>query len=485
MKSKLLSLLLILSLLLPAAWAEPLEIEPAPAEAAVPEIAEPLAPDVLPNDAAVPLKVTYTGPALSKPYDKTTDVTNALGAWLLDKQPLRSDFTLSGVEAGYESVRVTQYSVGKFAKPDVGSYSLTVTVTLAGDDAAHYTAGTAAIPAAITKRPVTVTPIPGLSKLYDADDPATLGISGVPSGLLPLTVQEIAAGAQLFTGAMSREPGEDVGRYRYRLGTLDFGNPNYDVTIAEEYFTIRPKPIGDDDVALAPIEPQAHSGKPVTPALTLTYGDRTLTQGVDFKAEFADNVNPGTAEVTLTGIGNYTGTRQAAFEIQLFSILDTGVEISKIANQTYTGKALKPALAITHNGQPLAQGKDYRLSYRNNRDVGNATVTVTGKGRYTGTRTVRFTILPAPAALSKVSAGRKRFTAQWKKSRSATGYQVAYSLTKDFANWGDKLVKGKTRLTVKGLKSKKTYYVRVRAYKRVNGKNYYSAWSAVKKVKTK
>ena len=172
MKSKLLSLLLILSLLLPAAWAEPLEIEPAPAEAAVPEIAEPLAPDVFPNDAAVPLKVTYTGPALSKPYDKTTDVSNALGAWLLDKQPLRSDFALSGVEAGYESVRVTQYSVGKFAKPDVGSYSLTVTVTLAGDDAAHYTAGTAAIPAAITKRPVTVTPIPGLSKLYGADDPA-------------------------------------------------------------------------------------------------------------------------------------------------------------------------------------------------------------------------------------------------------------------------------------------------------------------------
>ncbi|MBR3150070.1 MAG: fibronectin type III domain-containing protein [Eubacterium sp.] len=93
------------------------------------------------------------------------------------------------------------------------------------------------------------------------------------------------------------------------------------------------------------------------------------------------------------------------------------------------------------------------------------------------------------AGLSKTSAkaGKNAFTATWKTVKGADGYEVQYSLKKNMKKAKKKTVKGakKTKLKVNKLKAKKTYYVRVRAYKTVNGKKQYSKWSAVKKVKTK
>lgn len=87
--------------------------------------------------------------------------------------------------------------------------------------------------------------------------------------------------------------------------------------------------------------------------------------------------------------------------------------------------------------------------------------------------------------LKKPKRGKKSFTIQWNKAAGVDGYQVQYSLKKNFKKPTTKWVNpGKTKLTVKKLKSKKTYYVRIRAYKKINGKNVYSAWS-VKNVKTK
>lgn len=90
-------------------------------------------------------------------------------------------------------------------------------------------------------------------------------------------------------------------------------------------------------------------------------------------------------------------------------------------------------------------------------------------------------------ALSQLKAGVKSFTAGWKKGAANTGYQLQYALKKRFS--GAKTVKvAKARTltaTVKALKSRKTYCVRVRAYKTVDKQNYYSAWSASKSVKVK
>ena len=90
-------------------------------------------------------------------------------------------------------------------------------------------------------------------------------------------------------------------------------------------------------------------------------------------------------------------------------------------------------------------------------------------------------------ALTKVKGGRKQIQVKWKKNKKVTGYQIAYSLTKDFAIWEDKIVRDpkKTGVTIKGLKSKTTYYVRIRTYKRLNGRRHWSPWSDYMKVKTK
>ena len=167
------------------------------------------------------------------------------------------------------------------------------------------------------------------------------------------------------------------------------------------------------------------------------------------------------------------------------------VKLSKctasVKSQVYTGKLLKPAVTVKYGKKTLKKGTDYTVTYKNNKAVGTATATLTGKGKYTGTKKVTFKILPPKVALSKLKAGTKSFTATWKKGKANTGYQLQYALKKSFS--GAKTVKvakaGTTSATVTKLKSGKTYYVRIRAYKTVGRKNYYSAWSAVKRVKVK
>ena len=89
--------------------------------------------------------------------------------------------------------------------------------------------------------------------------------------------------------------------------------------------------------------------------------------------------------------------------------------------------------------------------------------------------------------LVSLRAGDKRFTAKWKKVNGVTGYQLQYSLKKSMKNAKSVKVTNYKKISRKitGLKSKKTYYVRVRTYRKVNGSFYYSKWTSVKKVKTK
>lgn len=169
------------------------------------------------------------------------------------------------------------------------------------------------------------------------------------------------------------------------------------------------------------------------------------------------------------------------------------VSLSKTSYK-YNGKAHKPSVVAKNNkGQKIAAG-NYTVSYAKGcKNVGQYSVKVTFKGDYKGTYTKTFKIVPNGTKLSSVKAGKKSFTATWKKQKTQTsGYQISYSTDKKFA----KSVKTSTisknttvKKTVKSLKAKKTYYVKVRTYKTVKvGKKsvkIYSGWSAVKKVKTK
>lgn len=158
-----------------------------------------------------------------------------------------------------------------------------------------------------------------------------------------------------------------------------------------------------------------------------------------------------------------------------------------IKNQVYTGQALKPNPIVKDDGARLKKGTDYTVSYKKNTDIGTATVVIKGKGSYTGTVKATFKINPKAVAIKTLTAGRKKLTVRWKKGAGITGYQVQYSLRKDFSAKTTVAVKkaATTQATIKKLKANKTYYVRVRAYKTVGGKKYYSAWSKVKSAKVK
>lgn len=166
-----------------------------------------------------------------------------------------------------------------------------------------------------------------------------------------------------------------------------------------------------------------------------------------------------------------------------------GATVSGITTKSYTGKAQKPVPTVKVNGKTLQAKADYTVGYKNNTNVGKATVTISGTGDYTGTITKTFTINPKSTSISKVTKGKKSFKVSWKKvSSQASGYQIQYATNSKFTK-GKKTVTIKsyksTSKTVKKLKAKKKYYVKVRTYKKVGNVTYYSGWSKYKTVKTK
>lgn len=162
-------------------------------------------------------------------------------------------------------------------------------------------------------------------------------------------------------------------------------------------------------------------------------------------------------------------------------------KISGIKTKSYTGKAIKQSIKVTYNGKALKSGKNYTISYSNNKKVGTAKVTIKGKGTYGGVITKTFKIKPAKQKIKSIKAKSKGFTVNWAQKDSGTGYEIQYSTNSSFKGATKKTIKNKktSKATYSKLKAKKKYYVRVRTYTDVNGTRYYGSWSAAKSVTTK
>ena len=153
----------------------------------------------------------------------------------------------------------------------------------------------------------------------------------------------------------------------------------------------------------------------------------------------------------------------------------------------FTGKTQKPSPTVTLNGKKLKNGTDYTVLYKNNKAIGKAYVIVKGKNNYTGTIKKSFNIVPQKQVIVKLSAQAKAFSVKWTLNKNVTGYQIKYSTASNFSGGKSVYIKKNTsaKKTLTSLKSKKTYYVKVRSYKTVNGVKYYGAWSNAKKIRTK
>ncbi|WP_410080456.1 cellulase family glycosylhydrolase [Ruminococcus sp.] len=220
------------------------------------------------------------------------------------------------------------------------------------------------------------------------------------------------------------------------------------------------------------------------PAATVTFGGKVLQEGKDYTISYRNNLNVGVTTVIATGMGDYTGYTSKNFTITKRAM--TGGTVSVASSVSFTGSNITPSVTVKVAGRTLTSGTDYTVSYSNNKNVGKATVKITGKGNYSGSLSAKFDIVPAKQQIQKLETKYKGFYIDWAQKGSATGYDVEYSVN---ANMSGAVSKHLTAskpdtLTVSGLAGDKTYYVRVRSYTNVNGKVYYGAWSDIKSIKT-
>ncbi len=236
-------------------------------------------------------------------------------------------------------------------------------------------------------------------------------------------------------------------------------------------------------------EEATYTGDAIKPGIKIE--DQKLKKGTDYKLSYVNNIGNDDEEtiasVVIEGIGEYNGIKTLDFVILPGEKdLKNGV-VTDIADQVYTGKKITPKITVKYNGRTLKKGKDYKISYKNNKKIGTATITVTGKGRYSGKKKVTFQIIPKAVKLSSLKAGAAQLTAKWGKGKNIDGYEVQYSLKKNFK--GAKTVKvtkaSKTSTAIRKLKGNTKYYVRVRAYKKAGGNTYYSKWSKARNAKVK
>ena len=228
----------------------------------------------------------------------------------------------------------------------------------------------------------------------------------------------------------------------------------------------------------------AYDGKAKTPSVTVKVGEKTLKKDTDYTVSYSNNTKVGTAMVTITGKGNYTGSVSKTYSIKNNFKKAT---VSGISNKSYTGKNITQSITVKYNGKTLKNGTDYTVSYSSNKNIGTATVKIAGKGSYTGTVTKTFKINPAKQEIQKLTAKSKAFFVDWAQKGSATGYEIQYATNSKFTSAKKvTITSNKTdKTTISKLSGKKKYYVRVRSYTTVKGTKYYGAWSASKSVTTK
>lgn len=145
-----------------------------------------------------------------------------------------------------------------------------------------------------------------------------------------------------------------------------------------------------------------YTGKGRKPTPIVTYNGERLVLNKDFTASYKNNKNVGTATLTVTGIGKYSGSTSCKFKVQ-YDLAET-TATTKYASYVYTGNARKPAVTVKYGNTVLTNGTDYTLAYKNNKNVGTATIVITGKGKYMNTKEITFRLTPKAVTDSAITA---------------------------------------------------------------------------------
>lgn len=230
----------------------------------------------------------------------------------------------------------------------------------------------------------------------------------------------------------------------------------------------------------------AYTGEEVKPSIGLMYSNYNQTfliEGVDYKVEYSNNINPGTATAKVIGMGDYKG-----YELNFTFVIEKKAPTTTEDQKPTTTTETKPTISSTTTETKPSTGTSST----------SGTTTAEKETATTAAPVIRISV--KKAAIQKIKALKKAFTINILKNKDqVTGYQISYSYKKNFKGqkikdlkkFKYKKIKVKRKkytivsYKVKGLKRKKTVYVRVRAYKQVGKTKVYGKWSSVKKVKIK
>lgn len=228
--------------------------------------------------------------------------------------------------------------------------------------------------------------------------------------------QNIAPGVTVYDNGVYVPPME----YNYNATNLNAGTGTVEITAlasskkytgsATKSFNILPRSLTANGTTYSlATDSYVYDGTAKTPAVNITVekGEPMPVLDTDYTVSYSDNTNVGTGKATITGKGNFTGTVEKSFTITAKSL--SGAEISNIPDQTYTGNEIKPEPTVTLGSATLVKGTDFDFSYARNVNVPVTpndvpTVTITGKGNYSGTATKTFNIVKATPTVTAPTA---------------------------------------------------------------------------------
>lgn len=177
------------------------------------------------------------------------------------------------------------------------------------------------------------------------------------------------------------------------------------------------KKISLSEANVSAIKEQIYTGQPLTPSPYITYKNKTLIKDTDYTLTYTNHTKVGTGNIEVKGIGDYEGSLKLSFKIvdktqesndtssKKISI-DNAV-ISTIQQQKYTGHEIKPAFSLKINNKTLKEGRDYKVSYSHNTEVGKAYMTITGIGNYEGVITASFDIIENKKEMKQIRLNEK------------------------------------------------------------------------------
>lgn len=250
---------------------------------------------------------------------------------------------------------------------------------------------------------ITVTPKPLTAAV--SHDPITYG-DPTPTEGYTVTFNGLLTGDVLadtdYTVGTAYKQGDPVGKYAFTCVLNSETVKNYKLDTVNGELVVNKKELTDGDVTVTVLgETPVYDGSEKKPAVEVKYGETTLA-AADYTVSYSNNVNAGvnTASVTVTSNDNssYKFTATKNFTIAQAPI--SGAMIANIPSVTYNTRAHTPEVTVRFNGSKLTDA-DYTVSYSEDCiNAGTVTVTVTGKGNFTGTASKTFTINKAGLTLN-------------------------------------------------------------------------------------